>query len=49
MEFFFQKISSDEEILDKEVREVFQEADYVNINLENPITNASFNKEKGVH
>jgi|LSQX01.1.fsa_nt_gb hypothetical protein len=44
---FFQKISSDEEILDKEVREVFQEADYVNINLENPITNASFNKEKG--
>ncbi len=44
---FFQKISSGDEILDKGILSVFREADYVNINLENPITNASFRKKKG--
>ena len=44
---FFQKISSGDEILDEEILSVFREADYVNINLENPITNTSFRKKKG--
>ena len=46
MEFSFAAIIRGRDI-DKEIIEAFQDADYVNINLENPITNASPNKKKG--
>ncbi len=45
---FSQNVSSGNEILDEEIREIFQNADYVNINLENPITNAPFREKRGI-
>ena len=45
---FSQKVSSGDEILDRDIQEIFQSADYVNINLENPVTNAPFREKKGI-
>lgn len=45
---FKKKINQEAPIIDNRIINIFNEAHFVNINLENPITNNSFRKKKGI-
>ena len=45
---FYNKIKNDDSIFDVQIMKLFQNADYVHINLENPISKCTFRQKNGI-